>query len=263
MRLRRFPEFWPRPVLDPEKSRSAVCPVRNWFRVGQAAQWPILDGFGGGFVQGSPVEDLPIAARLCAAMAARVIIPDYRLAPEHPWPAALDDGFAVYRDLAVQPFAIVGASAGGNWALALMQRARAAGLRLSGIVALMSPRSDLGDAGDSLTFNDGREPSLFVRSSSTAARHYAGGNPLDDPAISPIGGRFDAAFPPFVIISGTCDLRLSEAVRRSQVLVESGVCADFHMWDGLWHVFECYVQLPEAGQSIQRIAVHLQSNTCD
>lgn len=227
---------------------------------GEALAWSILYGFGGGFVQGSPVEDLPIAAPLCAATGARTIIPDYRLAPEHPWPAAVDDGFAVYRELARHPFAIVGESAGGNLALALMQRAKATGVRLPGAAALMSPWCDLGNAGDSVTFNDGRDPSLAVQSSWTAARHYAGENSLADPGISPIHGAFDAGFPPIIVTTGTRDLHLSQAVRLSRVLTDCGVRAQLQVWEGLWHVFEWYDHLPEAKDSIRQIAAHLKSN---
>ena len=77
--------------------------------------WSILYGYGGGFVTGSPYEDLIIAGPLAAGTGARVIIPDYRLAPEHPWPAAIDDGFAVYKAFADKPFALVGESAVGIW----------------------------------------------------------------------------------------------------------------------------------------------------
>lgn len=227
---------------------------------GPTASWSILFGFGGGFVQGGPVEDLPIAAPLCAATGARVIIPDYRLAPEHPWPAAVDDGFAVYREMARRSFAIVGESAGGNLALVLMLRARAAGLPLPLAAALLSPWCDLSNSGDSIIFNDGRDPSLSAQRSWQAVRHYAGQNPLDDPSISPVNGAFDAGFPPFVITTGTRDLHLSQAVLLSQVLKDSGVSVDLQVWEGLWHVFEWYDHLPEAGQSIRRIAAHLQSN---
>ena len=227
---------------------------------GSAAAWPVLYGFGGGFVQGSPIEDLPIAAPLCAATGARIVIPEYRLAPEHPWPAAVDDGFAVYRTMAEGPFAIVGESAGGNLALSLMLRAREERVPLPGAAALLSPWCDLRNSGDSLGFNDGRDPTLDASSSWQAARHYAGQNCVDDPCISPVNGDFDAGFPPFVITTGTRDLHLSQSVQLSQVLRDSGVHVDLQVWEGLWHVFEWFDHLPEAGQSIDRIAAHLVSN---
>jgi monoterpene epsilon-lactone hydrolase len=219
--------------------------------------WPILYGFGGGMVEGSPIEDLPIIAPISALTGARVIVPDYRLAPEHPWPAALDDGFTVYQVLADRTFAIVGESAGGNLSLAWMLKAKAEGLRLPGAAALLSPWCDPSNAGDSLTFNDGRDPTLTRRNSDIAAGYYAGTNNMDQPLISPINGMFDSGFPPVLISTGTRDLLLSQAVRLSQRLRDSGVMVDLQVWEGLWHVFEWYEDLPEAQQSIRQIANHL------
>lgn len=88
-------------------------------------------------------------------------------------------------------------------------------------------------------------------------RAYAGANRVDQPLISPIHGAFDASFPPFLITTGTRDLLLSQAVRLSQRLRDSGATVDLQVWEGLWHVFEWYEDLPEARQSIQRIADHL------
>jgi monoterpene epsilon-lactone hydrolase len=219
--------------------------------------WPILYGFGGGMVEGSPLEDLPIIAPISAQTGARVIAPDYRLAPEHPWPAALDDAFAVYRALADRPFAVFGESAVGNLSLAWMLKAKAEGLRLPGAAALLSPWCDLRNADDSLIFNDGRDPTLTRRNLDIAARYYAGRNNVDQPLISPINGMFDCDFPPVVISTGTRDLLLSQAVRLSQRLRDSGVRVDLQVWEGLWHVFEWYEDLPEAQQSIHHIADHL------
>ena len=220
-------------------------------------EWPILYGFGGGMVEGSPVEDLPIIAPLSAMTGARVIVPDYRLAPEHPWPAALDDGFSVYREIAGLSFATLGESSGGNLSLAWMLRAKAEGLRLPGAAALLSPWCDLSNAGDSLTFNDGRDPTLARRNSHLAAGYYAGANKVDQPLISPIHGAFDPGFPPFLITTGTRDLLLSQSVLLSQRLRDRGVTVDLQVWEGLWHVFEWYEALPEARQSIAQIADHL------
>ena len=231
------------------------CLVVNPLKL--AVNWPILYAFGGGMVEGSPEEDLPIIAPLSALTGAKIIVPDYRLAPEHPWPAALDDGFDVYREIAVQPFASLGESAGGNLSLAWMLKAKAEGLRLPDAAALLSPWCDLSNTGDSLSFNEGRDPTLLRANSDLAAGYYAGTNRVDQPLISPICGEFDRSFPPFLITTGTRDLLLSQAVRLSQRLRDCGVTVDLQVWEGLWHVFEWYDDLPEARKSITRIADHL------
>ena len=221
------------------------------------ASWPILYGFGGGFIQGSAYEDLTIAAPLCAMTGAALIIPSYRLAPEHPWPAAIDDGFSVYQALCDRPFAIVGESAGGNLALALMLRAKQAGLNLPCAAALLSPWCDLSITSDSQSFNDGRDPTLTTQDSIMAAKLYAGKNNIANPDISPINGDFDNSFPPFLITTGTRDLLLSLSVRLASILRKKGIDVDLHVWEGLWHVFEWDDSLPESNESIKNIAAFL------
>ena len=221
------------------------------------APWPILYGFGGGFIQGSPFEDLTIAAPLCAMTGTVLIIPNYRLAPEYPWPAAIDDGFSGYQALCDRPFAIVGESAGGNLMLALMLRAKKAGLNLPKAAALLSAWCDLDTSSDSQRFNDGRDPSLATQDSKIASNFYAGHNDITNPDISPINGSYDSDFPPCLITTGTRDLLLSLSIRLARVLRESGVDVDLQVWEGLWHVFEWDDRIPEANQSLSNIAVFL------
>ena len=101
----------------------------------------ILYGYGGGFVCGSSYEDLIITAPICEMSEMRIISPNYRLAPEHPWPTAIDDGFSVYQEIAKQgAFALMGESAGGNFALALCHRAKASGLQMPSKMVLLPLR---------------------------------------------------------------------------------------------------------------------------
>ena len=219
--------------------------------------WPILYGFGGGYVSGSPFEDLTIAAPIASITGAVVVIPHYRLAPEHPWPAAIDDGLSVYRELSQRPFAVVGESAGGNFCLALMLRAKILGMSLPSAAALMSPWCDLTNSGDSLSSNDGRDPILTAQHVNFAAKHYAGDNDLNDPIISPINGDFDETFPPTLITSGSRDLLMSQSSELTNILRRQGVSVDLRIWEDLWHVFEWDDQLPEAYQSISEIGEFL------
>lgn len=227
---------------------------------GPVADWTILYCFGGGFITGAPFQDLAIAAHLCAMTGARVILPSYRLAPEHPWPAAVEDVRAVYREICQAPFALVGESAGGNLALSMMLTARDAGAALPAATALMSPWCDLSNSGDSLHDNDGRDPTLRRQELEVCARYYAAHNNVSDPQISPIHGPFDAGFPPCLISTGTRDLLLSQSTRLAESLRQSGVSVDLMVWEDLWHVFEWDDRIPEARSSVSQIAQFLSDH---
>jgi len=228
---------------------------------GGAADRTVLYCYGGGYVTGSPFEDLPITAALADHLKARVVAVDYRLAPEHPYPAALDDAIAVYRSISTScapgTWAIAGESAGGNLALALLQQAQAEGLAMPAAAGLLSPWCDLGNSGDSIDSNAGRDPTLHAEFVREAALAYAGQTALKDPGVSPLYGHFGAAFPPVIITSGTRDLLMSQCVRLAGVMRQSGVSVDLRVWAGLWHVFEFYDELPEAAASLREIADHL------
>ncbi|MGI9463499.1 MAG: alpha/beta hydrolase [Aestuariivirgaceae bacterium] len=244
--------------VEVDRTQIAGTPCLEVRPSNSATERTVLYCYGGGYVTGSPFEDLPVSAALADHLKARVVAVDYRLAPEHPYPAAVEDGFAVFRALATScspgSWAIAGESAGGNLALALVQRACSHGLSLPSAVALLSPWCDLSNAGDSITANAGRDPTLHPEFLGDAARAYAGARDRSDPDVSPLHGRFDAAFPPTIITSGTRDLLLSQCVRLARTMRGAGVPVELCIWDGLWHVFEFYDQLPEAHQSLAHVA---------
>lgn len=223
----------------------------------------ILYGYGGGYASGSAFEDLIVTAALAGLARARVITPEYRLAPEHPYPAAVDDGYAVYRAITkVVPagtLAVAGESAGGNLALAILLRAQRDGLRMPSAVALLSPWCDLANRGDNPN-GDGRDPTLDDRSLGEYAALYASGTDLADPDVSPVNGRFGPDFPPVMITSGSRDALMGQCIRLSQVLRESGIDVDLRIRDGLWHVFEFYDELPEAEQSLREVSEFLMAH---
>ena len=162
--------------------------------------------------------------------------PDYRMPPAHPYPAGLDDVIAVYRALLQvrEPSRIIvgGGSAGGNLAAALLLRAKDEGLPMPAALVLLTPEIDLTESGDSFTTLAG--VSVGLQPLHDVNLLYAGGHDLRDPYLSPLFGDL-AGFPPTLVICGTRDLFLSNAVRMHRKLREAGVEADLHIFDGRPH----------------------------
>ncbi len=227
---------------------------------GDRADVVVLYFFGGGYVVGSPEEDIVVTAPLASALGGRVVAPRYPLSPEHPFPAASDAGLASYRALltefAPHQIVVAGESAGGNLALVTMLRARDAGIPLPAGLALLSPWGDLGFTGDSHVTN--RDPSLPLSDGALKqmADVHRGNRPVTDPLISPIYADF-TSFPPTFISSGTRDLLLSDCVRVSAAMRQDGVDVSLRVWEGMWHVFEFYRELPEARSSTAEIAAFI------
>ncbi|WMJ68960.1 alpha/beta hydrolase [Stenotrophomonas sp. 24(2023)] len=198
----------------------------------------VMDLHGGGLVMGGG-EACRIAARQQAdRLGLRCLGVDYRLPPEHPYPAALDDCLHVYRALLAEyppaRIALVGRSAGGNLATAMLLRARDEGLPMPAGLVLLSPQVDLTESGDSFAVNHGVDVML---PGSLMANHrlYAAGAALSDPGLSPLFGRFDSGFPPTFLQSGTRDLFLSNAVRLHRRLRMAGVAAELHVFEAMPH----------------------------
>lgn len=219
----------------------------------------ILYFFGGGYVQGSPDEDLAITARLAHLTQRRFYAPYYALAPEHPFPQGLEDGLAVYRALVARygaaALTVSGESAGGGLALALLLKLAEKPAK----AALMSPWSDLTKTGDTLSTLVGNDPWLhYELTLEPAARAYANGRALASADLSPIYADFPADFPKTLITTGTRDLFLSDCARLSTKMRAAGITCELRVWEGMWHVFEFEADLPEADQSLAEIAAFIR-----
>jgi len=170
-----------------------------------------------------------------------VVSVDYRMPPEHPFPAAVDDGLAVYRELLERfdpgAIAIIGTSAGGGLAAAVTLAARDAGLPLPAAVVMHTPWTDLSKTGDSYFTNDGVDPVLrsYDGTLEVMARMYAGKASLTHPLVSPVYADYSKGFPPSMLSTGTRDLLLSATVRLHRALRRAGVPAELHVFDALWH----------------------------
>jgi epsilon-lactone hydrolase len=197
-----------------------------------------LDIHGGGFIWGGGALCATMAVGTAARMAARVWAVDYRMPPDHPFPAALDDCLAAYRALLGErpPERVIvgGASAGGNLAAALILRARDEGLPLPAAVVLMTPGADLTEAGDSHQTNLGLDP-LIPGSSRQAFLLYAAGEDLSHPYLSPLNGDFTMGFPPAILTTGTRDMLLSDTVLLHRALRRAGVPAELHVTEAAGH----------------------------
>ena len=170
----------------------------------------------------------------------KVIAIDYRMPPDNPFPAAMDDAMAAYKELLKvnKPanVAVVGTSAGGEMTLALCLRATAEGVPLPGAIAPGTPEADMTGAGDTLKTNEWLDNVLVSADGyvANATKLYAPGHDLKDPQLSPIFGDF-SGLPPAVITSGTRDLFLSNAVRVHRKLRQAGVDAELQVFEGMSH----------------------------
>ena len=207
---------------------------------------------GGGYALGSPEVALPITERL--ARHVELLSVDYRLAPEHPYPAAIDDGFAVYRELALQiarPVVLAGDSAGANVAVSLAARARAAGLPEPVALVLLSPHLGFGGAPSSTP----ADPMTDLDDVGTAWLRdaYRGDLPLDDPGLSPVDGNLDG-LPPTLVQVGSSDSSFADGVRFVRRSTAAGRDASLDVWHGLWHTWHYHRELPEADNAINDAA---------
>jgi len=182
----------------------------------------------------------------------KVISVDYRMPPDFPYPAALDDAIAVYRELLkthpAKNIGIFGASAGGSLTLTTVLRAKREHLPLPGAIAPGSPTADLTKTGDTLFTNEFVDNNLGTREGVIAAtiELYAAGHDLKDPFLSPVYGDF-SGFPPAILTSGTRDLYLSNAVRVHRKLRAAGVEALLQLWEGQSHTQ--YIRDPSAPET--------------
>lgn len=197
-----------------------------------------IDLHGGALVVGGGAACRAGAQMHADRLGVRCYGVDYRMPPEHPYPAALDDCIAAYAFVlarhAPENIVIGGRSAGGNLAAAMVLRARDEGLPLPAALVLLSPEADLTESGDSFETNrlvDVVLPASLMPNNLL----YANGADLAHPYLSPLFGDFSAGFPPTFIQSGTRDLFLSNAVRLHRALRRAQVPTELHVFEGMPH----------------------------
>lgn len=230
----------------------------EWIETPGAGSEVILYLHGGGYVLGSIHSHRELIARLARAANSRALALEYRLAPEYPFPAAVEDSHAAYTwllDQGVAPNQIIlaGDSAGGGLALATLVAARGAGQPLPAGVACFSPWVDLTGSGASIERNARVDPILEPAAVIHYAGLYAGEHDLRAPLISPLFADLQG-FPPMLIQVGTDEILLDDAARLAERARAAGVTVTLETYRGLFHVFQMIPQLPETKKAVRMFA---------
>lgn len=221
----------------------------------------ILYLHGGGYVIGSVRTHRQLVGNLSRAAAARVLSVDYRLAPEHPHPAAVEDATAAYRHLleSVEPSAtaIAGDSAGGGLTAATLIALRESAAPLPAAGVLISPWLDLTQSGESMTSRAAEDPMVQRDGLKMMADAYVAGADPRAPTVSPLFAEL-AGLPPLLLHVGTAETLLDDSTRFAERARAAGVDVDLDVWDEMIHVWHAFATvLPEAREAIDRIGRYL------
>lgn len=248
-----------------QRLESAGCPAAWLGPEGTTADRILLYLHGGGYVSGSINSHLILCLPLTQVLRRNILLPEYRLAPEHPFPAALEDAQRVYHWLLAQGYAahnivVAGDSAGGGLSLALTLALRDTGAPLPAAVVCLSPWADLTLSGESHRCNASFEPALTTEDLRRWAAWYAGSTPLSHPLISPVFADF-RGFPPLLIQAGSEEILLDDARQVAEAARLAGVRVTLSVWQGLWHVWHALGRLaPESEQAFQEINAFLHQH---
>jgi epsilon-lactone hydrolase len=220
---------------------------------------------GGGYTIGSIKTHRCLAGWVSRAAKALVLIIDYRLAPEHPFPAAVDDSLAAYRfmlDSGVNPArtVVAGDSAGGGLAVAALLAIRDAKLPLPAAAVCLSPWVDMEGTGESMKTKADVDP-MVGPNLADMAKAYLGGKDLRTPLASPLYADLKG-LPPMLIQVGTAEVLLDDSSRLAQRAREAGVEVVYEPWENMIHVWQIFVpMLDESKQAVQRIGEYIRSKT--
>ena len=225
----------------------------------------ILYLHGGGYVIGSINTHRSLAARLSRAAQARVLLIDYRLAPEHPFPAAVDDAVAAYRwmlssGLKPARIGVAGDSAGGGLTVATLVAIKDAKLPIPGAGACLSPWVDLEGVGDSMKTKAAVDPMVQKEGLVNMAQAYLAGQNPRSPLAAPLYADL-AGLPPLLIQVGTAETLLDDSNRLAERARKAGVNVTLEPWENMIHVFQMFApMLDEGQQAIDKIGAFIRTN---
>lgn len=243
-------------LVTPIRAADVPC---EWVELGGPQdRGVVLFLHGGGYNSGSCKTHRELAARLASHTKLRVLTVDYRLAPEFPFPAALEDAVAVYRWLlgfgyTAKNIVIGGDSAGGGLAASTLLRLRDDHIDLPAAAFLMSPMLDLTFSGPSVGLRAPLDPVVTLGALQTAAEHYLAGRNPKEPLASPLFADLQG-LPPLLLQVGDYEILLDDATRFAERAEAAGVGVRLEVWDEMWHVWQATSGLPEAEDALAHIA---------
>lgn len=220
----------------------------------------ILYCHGGGYTSGNLGYSRPLASKLSHASGWETVCFEYRLAPEHPYPAAVEDAvrawdYLMHQGYGARDVTVAGDSAGGNLALVLLHRLKAEGRQLPSRLVLLSPWTDMTASGASYTERAQLDPTITMDYIHAVRGAYAGSADLESPMLSPLFGDF-TGFPPTLIQVGSNEVLYSDAQRLRDRMLDAGVLCQMEEWKDMWHVFQM-LPIKKAGEAMEHVGEFL------
>jgi len=246
-----------------EQSQMAGIDV-DWLKPKGAREDKILFYLhGGAYILGSRRTHRQLASHMAKEAGVTAVLPEYRLAPEHPYPAAIDDAVAVYRALLKEGYkpeniVISGDSAGGGLSVATLLALRHAGDPLPAAAVLLSPFLDVTASGESATTRADQDPWFDVSDMAVVARYYcADESKWRDPLISPVFANV-SGLPPMLIQVGDDEILLNDSTRLAEKLEAAGIDVEIEIWPNMWHVFQMFIgKMPESKKAVEKLGTYI------
>ncbi|MDH3491452.1 MAG: alpha/beta hydrolase, partial [Gammaproteobacteria bacterium] len=220
---------------------------------------------GGAYLIGSCRTHRQLVSHIARAAGINALVPDYRLAPEHRFPAGIEDAVGVYRSLLAEGFKpgdifVAGDSAGGGLTIAMLLSLRHAGVPMPAAAVLLSPFLDVTASGESATTRADQDPWFDATDLAVVADNYcANADELKNPLVSPVFANV-AGLPPTLIQVGDDEILLSDATRFAALMEEAGLEVQLEIWPEMWHVFQLLVgKMPESRKAIRKIGAYLHA----
>ena len=218
----------------------------------------LLYWHGGAYVMGNCATHRQLVSYLAKYSGVKALLPEYRLAPEHPFPAAIEDAVGSYRSLLADGYSaenivIAGDSAGGGLTMATLLSLRAAGDPLPAAACLLSPWLDLAATGESMTTRAKKDPWFQPEDMPIVAAYYCNDDELRNPLVSPVYADL-SGLPPLYIQVGEDEILLSDSTRAADKVKAAGGEVEIEIWPGMWHVFQAFLrQVPESKKAAKKI----------